>query len=92
MGPQHGLKRCSYGWDLFYRNSGQVECTHAGVGKATIVLRDAPAAATTPSYLRAIASAFEGFALGLGGEAVTSEIASDQHVEFSFRWTLSKPK
>lgn len=88
MGPQHGLKRCSYGWDLFYKNSGRVECTQSSVGQTTIVLREAPAAATTPSYLRAIASAFEGFALGLGGHDVYSKVAEGAQVEFSIHWTV----
>jgi hypothetical protein len=86
----HGLKRCSYGWDLFYRNSGRVECTNAGIGETTIVLSDAPAAATTPSYLRAIASAFEGFVLGLGGHAAKAKILQDEHIEFSIRWSVAK--
>lgn len=90
MGPEHGLKRCSYSWDLFYRNSGRVECTNAGIGEATIVLSDAPAAATTPSYLRAIASAFEGFVLGLGGHAAKAKILQDEHIEFSIRWSVAK--
>lgn len=87
MGPQHGLKRCSYGWDLIYRNCGQVECTEADAGRATIVLRDAPAEIHSPSYHRAIASAFEGFVLGTGGRDVYSKIADNAVVEFSIHWT-----
>lgn len=87
FGPQHGLRRCSYGWDLFYRNTGRVECTHSDVGEATIVLRDPPAEAQAPSYLRAVAWAFEGFVLGTGGRAAKAEIVQGKHIEFSIRWT-----
>lgn len=87
MGPEHGLKRCSYGWDLIYRNCGRVECTEASVGRTTIVLRDAPSEIHAPSYHRAIASAFEGFVLGTGGHDVCSKIEEDAAVEFSIRWT-----
>ena len=98
MGPQHGLKRCSYGWDLFYKESGRVECTHASENEGTIVLSDAPALATTPSYLRAIAAAFEGFAIGFGGYDLSTKIThdkQDKRVEFAVRWSIDqspKPK
>lgn len=84
--PQHGLKRCSYGWDLIYKSAGQVECTHAGVGEATIVLSDPAAEVRTPTYLRAVASAFEGFVLGTGGHKPVSEIKNGRRIEFSLRW------
>ena len=87
MGAQHGLKRCSYGWDLIYRNCGRVECTESGAGSATIILSDAPAQIHAPSYHRAIASAFEGFVLGTGGHDVYSKIVEGANVEFSIHWT-----
>ena len=86
LGPQHGLRRCSYGWNLLYKNAGHLECTHAEIGKATLVMVDAPAEATTESYLRALASAFEGVAIGLGGQHVEADFVQGEHISFSVRW------
>ncbi|MFK7998642.1 MAG: hypothetical protein AB8H86_03555 [Polyangiales bacterium] len=86
LGPQHGLRRCSYGWDMLYKHAGRIECTHAEVGEATLVLRDAPEMARTPSYLRALAFAFEGIAVELGGDDVEAEVTEGTHMEFSMRW------
>ena len=87
LGPQHGLRRCSYGWDLLYKHAGRLECTHAEVGEATLVLSGAPSEALTPSYLRALTNAFEGIVLELGGAEVSGEPSKRRYAEFNVRWT-----
>lgn len=86
LGPQHGLRRCSYGWDMLYKHAGHIECTYAEVGEATLVLHKAPQIARTPSYLRALAFAFEGIAVELGGDDVKAEVTEGARIEFSMRW------
>jgi hypothetical protein len=87
LGPQHGLRRCSYGWDLLYKNAGRIECTYSEVGEATLVLSGAPKIALTPSYLRALAAAFEGIVMELGGVEVKADFTEGRSIEFSMRWT-----
>ena len=85
--PQHGLKRCAYGWDLIYKGAGRVECIHASAGEAKILLSEPAAKVRSPSYLRAVASAFEGFVLGTGGHEPETEIKDGPRIEFSLRWS-----
>ena len=87
LGPQHGLRRCEYGWDLLYKNAGRLECTHAEVGEATLLLSGAPKCALSPSYLHALGFAFEGIVMELGATEAEAELTLSKYAKFQVRWT-----
>lgn len=88
LGPQHGLRRVPGGWNLIYKNCGEVTC-EARVGRAELVVREVPPETFAESYVHGIGAAFEGIIAALHGRLEESVIrAQNASLHYTLTWTV----